>query len=96
MRSGLIKRQSLKRYLRVVDFLEGYLPYPAVYFDSEEEELLKSKTHLSLSKQMLSADCFRHELLRDFSEFLQNDILVKVDHASMFNSWVRAPFLDTS
>jgi asparagine synthase (glutamine-hydrolysing) len=85
--------------------LEFGLPLLASYFGPESRgDLLRSKTVLPLTAEAgyaarvpRSGDLIDRATRMDFCNYLPEDLLVKVDRASMLNSLeVRCPFLDLS
>jgi len=75
---------------------ETEIPRAATYLYQEDiKRLLKFETPVTKARKRTTKD-YLYDLLRlDFIEYLQEDILVKVDRMSMMNSLeLRAPFLD--
>lgn len=85
-----------------IDFKKD-LPLIATYFNKDErEKLLKEKNNLINNAESIRSDSIPNveDLIdrathMDFENYLKEDILVKIDRASMANSLeIRAPFLD--
>lgn len=80
--------------------LNESLPLIGSYFElNDRSDLLKDKSlisNLSKKKKYIEyEDLIQRATLEDFENFLVDDVLVKIDRASMLNSLeVRSPFLD--
>ncbi len=96
-----------KNYLSSLDIdLDNELPKISEYFDQKTIKLLFSNVPNETMYSILSNDCWKKLVSKhsdlvqrfshtDFRNYLTEDILVKVDRASMANSLeVRSPFLD--
>ena len=94
-----------RNWIRALRYdLDSSLPLIATYFDEQyREDLLKKYQNdfISISERVISertpkeGDLIDRLTRMDFHNFLPEDVLTKVDRASMANSLeVRAPFLD--
>jgi asparagine synthase (glutamine-hydrolysing) len=79
------------------NFAEFYSADEMTHIFNTKKILNDSQINQERFSNVISRDFIKHATLHDFSNYLKNDLLVKVDRASMANSLeIRSPFLDKS